>query len=54
MRETVIVNQEEQGRMRVLVEVVGGRMTVGQAAETMQLSVRHTDGSWRRIGRRAL
>ena len=42
MRETVIVNQQEQGRIRVLVEVVGERMTVGQAAESMNLSVRQT------------
>lgn len=28
MIETVIVNQKEQGRIRVLVEVDGGRMTV--------------------------
>ena len=42
MRETVIVNQKEQRRIRVLVEVVGGRMTVGQAAESMNLSVRQT------------
>lgn len=42
MRETIIVNQKEQRRIRVLVEVVGGRMTVGQAAESMNLSVRQT------------
>ena len=42
MRETVIVNQKEQRRIRVLIEVIGGRMTVGQAAESMNLSVRQT------------
>lgn len=42
MRETITVNQKEQGRIRVLVEVVGGRMTVGEAAESMNLSVRQT------------
>lgn len=42
MKGTVTLNRREQGRVRVLFEVAEGRMTVGEAAESMQLSVRHT------------
>lgn len=42
MRETVTLNQKEQARIRVLVEVERGRMTVRDAAESMNLSVRQT------------
>lgn len=42
MRETVTLDQREQARIRVLVEVERGRMTVTQAAESINRSVRQT------------
>jgi transposase len=42
MGDEIRMSSKEQGRIRVLNQVLGGHMTVGAAAETMQLSVRHT------------
>jgi transposase len=57
MGDEIRVNSKEQGRIRVLNLVLSGHMTVGEAAETMQLSVRHTRrilAAYRKEGARAV
>ena len=42
MRETIILNSQEQRRTMILNQVMAGVIRVPQAADLLQLSIRHT------------